>query len=92
MNPTAKVFSDEELALVASLCRQYDAYAICDEVLRAPRFDGHRHTPLMALDGMRERTVRIGSAGKTFSLTGWKVGYVTGPAALMDRLPRRTSG
>nr|MEC9418374.1 aminotransferase [Pseudomonadota bacterium] len=88
MNPTAKVFSDEELALVASLCRQYDAYAICDEVYEHLVFDGHRHTPLMALDGMRERTVRIGSAGKTFSLTGWKVGYVTGPAALMDPIAK----
>jgi len=88
MNPTAKVFSDEELELVASLCRQYDAYAICDEVYEHLVFDGHRHTPLMALDGMRERTVRIGSAGKTFSLTGWKVGYVTGPAALMDPIAK----
>ena len=88
MNPTAKVFSDEELELVASLCRQYDAYAICDEVYEHLVFDGHRHTPLMALNGMRERTVRIGSAGKTFSLTGWKVGYVTGPAALMDPIAK----
>jgi len=88
MNPTAKVFSDEELELVASLCRQYDAYAICDEVYEHLVFDGQRHRPLMALDGMRERTVRIGSAGKTFSLTGWKVGYVTGPAALMDPIAK----
>ncbi|WP_417710904.1 aminotransferase [Roseibium aggregatum] len=88
MNPTAKVFSDEELELVASLCRQYDAYAICDEVYEHLVFDGRRHRPLMTLDGMRERTVRIGSAGKTFSLTGWKVGYITGPAALMDPIAK----
>ncbi|TYC65251.1 aminotransferase [Stappia sp. BW2] len=88
MNPTAKVFSDDELELVASLCRQYDAYAICDEVYEHLVFDGRRHRPLMTLEGMRERTVRIGSAGKTFSLTGWKVGYVTGPAALMDPIAK----
>ncbi|EAV40791.1 hypothetical protein SIAM614_17304 [Stappia aggregata IAM 12614] len=88
MNPTAKVFSDQELELVASLCRQYDAYAICDEVYEHLVFDGRRHRPLMTLDGMRERTVRIGSAGKTFSLTGWKVGYITGPAALMDPIAK----
>ncbi|GAB2183259.1 aminotransferase [Roseibium sp. LAB1] len=88
MNPTAKVFSDKELELVASLCRQFDAYAICDEVYEHLVFDGQRHTPLMTLAGMRERTVRIGSAGKTFSLTGWKVGYVTGPATLMDPIAK----
>ncbi|MGX1496340.1 N-succinyldiaminopimelate aminotransferase [Labrenzia sp. MBR-25] len=88
MNPTAKVFSDDELELIASLCRQYDTYAICDEVYEHLVFDGRRHRPLMTLDGMRERTVRIGSAGKTFSLTGWKVGYITGPAALMDPIAK----
>ena len=78
MNPTAKVFSEAELQLIADLCREHDAYAICDEVYEHLVFDGRKHRPLMALDGMRERTVRVGSAGKTFSLTGWKVGYVTG--------------
>lgn len=84
MNPTAKVFSAAELQCIADLCREFDAYAICDEVYEHLVFDGAAHRPLMALDGMRERTVRIGSAGKTFSLTGWKVGYVTGPARLID--------
>lgn len=84
MNPTAKIFSAAELQCVADLCREFDAYAICDEVYEHLVFDGAAHRPLMALDGMRERTVRIGSAGKTFSLTGWKVGYVTGPARLID--------
>ncbi|GAB4512616.1 MAG: aminotransferase [Roseibium sp.] len=84
MNPTAKVFAEAELQLIADLCLRHDAYAICDEVYEHLVFDDRRHLPLMCLDGMRERTVRIGSAGKTFSLTGWKVGYVTGPAALMD--------
>ncbi|MHA7772082.1 aminotransferase [Roseibium sp. M-1] len=88
MNPTAKVFSDAELQLIADLCKEYDAYAICDEVYEHLVFDGGRHRPLMTFEGMRERTVRIGSAGKTFSLTGWKVGYVTGPAALMDPIAK----
>ncbi|MEP3430855.1 MAG: aminotransferase [Roseibium sp.] len=88
MNPTAKVFSDTELQLIADLCLEHDAYAICDEVYEHLVFDSHKHTPLMALDGMRERTVRIGSAGKTFSLTGWKVGYITAPAQLLDPIAK----
>ncbi|CTQ51598.1 hypothetical protein LP7551_00110 [Roseibium album] len=88
MNPTAKVFSDAELQLIADLCQQHDAYAICDEVYEHLVFDGQKHRPLMALEGMRERSVRIGSAGKTFSLTGWKVGYVTGPEALIDPIAK----
>ncbi|MCX2722192.1 aminotransferase [Roseibium salinum] len=88
MNPTAKVFSEGELQLIADLCRKHDAYAICDEVYEHLVFDGRAHRPLMTFEGMRERTVRIGSAGKTFSLTGWKVGYVTGPAALMDPIAK----
>ncbi|WP_298965414.1 aminotransferase [uncultured Roseibium sp.] len=88
MNPTAKVFSDAELQLVADLCKEHDAYAICDEVYEHLVFDGAVHRPLMAFDGMRERTLRVGSAGKTFSLTGWKVGYITGPAPLMDPIAK----
>ena len=84
MNPTAKVFSEAELQLICDLCKEHDAFAICDEVYEHLVFDGAVHRPLMTFDGMRERTVRIGSAGKTFSLTGWKVGYVTGPADLLD--------
>lgn len=88
MNPTAKVFCDEYLQLIADLCCQHDAYAICDEVYEHLVFDGGRHRPLMALEGMRERTVRIGSAGKTFSLTGWKVGYITGPSGMIDPIAK----
>jgi N-succinyldiaminopimelate aminotransferase len=77
MNPTGKVFSAEELARIAELVRANDAYAVCDEVYEHMVFDGAAHVPLMTLPGMRERALRIGSAGKTFSLTGWKVGYVT---------------
>ena len=82
MNPCGKVFSADELASLPELLLRHDAYAICDEVYEHLTFDGARHIPLMTLPGMRERCMRIGSAGKTFSLTGWKVGYVTAPAAL----------
>lgn len=80
MNPTGKVFTPEELGIIADLCKRHDTYAVCDEVYEHLVFDGIRHVPLMTLPGMRERTARIGSAGKTFSLTGWKIGYVTAPA------------
>ena len=82
MNPCGKVFTAEELGFVADLVLKHDTYAICDEVYEHLVFDGLRHIPLMTLPGMRERTMRIGSAGKTFSLTGWKVGYVTAPPNL----------
>ncbi|MGP8027457.1 MAG: aminotransferase [Acidocella sp.] len=84
MNPTGKVFTPEELAFIAGLLREHNAYAVCDEVYEHLVFSGARHIPLMTLPGMAERCVRIGSAGKTFSLTGWKVGYVSGPAALIS--------
>ncbi|HET6308104.1 MAG TPA: aminotransferase [Rhodopila sp.] len=82
MNPCGKVFTAEELNFIAELVLRHDTYAICDEVYEHLVFDGARHIPLMTLPGMRERTMRIGSAGKTFSLTGWKVGYVTAGTAL----------
>ena len=84
MNPTGKVFTEAELSAIAELLRRYDAYAICDEVYEHLVFDGRQHLPLMRLPGMRERCVRIGSAGKTFSMTGWKVGYMTGDASLLS--------
>ena len=74
MNPTGKVFTAAELAFIAELLQKHDAYAICDEVYEHLTFDGWKHIPLMTLPGMRERCLRIGSAGKTFSLTGWKIG------------------
>lgn len=83
MNPTGKVFSEDELRFIADLIVRHDAYAICDEVYEHIVFDGRHHVPLIGLPGMRERCLRIGSAGKTFSLTGWKVGYVTAAPALL---------
>lgn len=88
MNPAAKVFDAGELALIADLVIAHDAIAICDEVYEHILFDGRKHVPLMTLPGMRERTVRIGSAGKTFSLTGWKVGYVTAAPWLLDPITK----
>jgi N-succinyldiaminopimelate aminotransferase len=82
MNPTSKVFTAAELAFIADLLVKHDAYAVCDEVYEHLTYDGWRHIPLMTLPGLRERCLRIGSAGKTFSLTGWKVGYITAPSPL----------
>lgn len=88
MNPTGKVFSPEELGRIAALCQKYDCYAVCDEVYEHIVFSGHAHVPLMSLPGMAERSLRIGSAGKTFSLTGWKIGYVTAAKPLLDVVAR----
>lgn len=88
MNPTAKVFTRDELDRIGRLMTVHDAYAICDEVYEHLVFDDAEHIPLLGLSGMRERTIRIGSAGKTFSLTGWKVGYITACPALIDRIAR----
>ena len=83
MNPAGKVFDRRELELIAELALAHDAYVVCDEVYEHLVFDGREHIPLMTLPDMAERCVRIGSAGKTFSLTGWKVGYITAPPELL---------
>lgn len=79
-NPTGKVFTRAELELVASLAREHDAWVVTDEVYEHLVFDVAPHVPMATLPGMRERTITISSAGKTFSATGWKVGWLTGPA------------
>ncbi|MFC5354046.1 aminotransferase [Azospirillum himalayense] len=84
LNPAAKVFTRAELELLAEFVQRFDAFAVCDEVYEHIIFDGLAHIPLMTLPGMRDRCLKIGSAGKTFSLTGWKVGYVTGAAHLLQ--------
>jgi N-succinyldiaminopimelate aminotransferase len=81
-NPSARLFTAEELGLVASACAANDAVALSDEVWEHVVFDGRAHRPLCAFPGMAERTVKVGSAGKIFSLTGWKVGWVVAPPAL----------
>lgn len=88
MNPTGVVLPEEDLALLAEFCVAHDAVAICDEVWEQVVFAGARHRPLIAFPGMRERTVKIGSAGKMFGLTGWKVGYLCAAPALTHSLAR----
>ncbi|MBW4703226.1 MULTISPECIES: pyridoxal phosphate-dependent aminotransferase [unclassified Micromonospora] len=89
-NPTGKVFTAPELALLADLCQEHDVYAVTDEVYEHLVFTdaAAAHLPLATLPGMWERTLRISSAGKTFSCTGWKVGWVSGPAALVSAVLR----
>jgi N-succinyldiaminopimelate aminotransferase len=82
-NPTGKVFGPDELASIAELCCAHDILAVTDEVYEHLVFEG-THVPLATLPGMRQRTVAISSGGKTFSFTGWKVGWVTAPAALIS--------
>jgi len=84
LNPIGRVFDAQEMAAIARVLANSNAVAICDEVYEHLTYDGRPHIPLATLAGMRERTVRIGSAGKIFSLTGWKVGWLTGPRALIS--------
>lgn len=82
-NPTGAVFTREQLHLIGSLAIQHDAVVVSDEVYEHMIFDGVRHIPMATLPGMAERTLTISSAGKTFSVTGWKIGWVHGPAELV---------
>jgi aspartate/methionine/tyrosine aminotransferase len=87
-NPTARVFDEQELASLAEACVAHDAIALSDEVWEHVVFDGRRHRPLSTLPGMAERTVKVGSAGKIFSLTGWKVGWVVAPPVLAEAVAK----
>ena len=82
LNPSATVASQADLELLAEFCVRHDAVAVCDEVWEHVVFDPAKHRPLIALPGMRERCVKIGSAGKMFALTGWKVGFICAAPAL----------
>jgi N-succinyldiaminopimelate aminotransferase len=84
-NPSGRVFERAELETVAELCRRHDLIAVSDEVYEHLVYDG-THLPLAAMPGMRERTVTISSTGKTFSMTGWKIGYTCAPAELSAAL------
>ena len=83
-NPTGKVFSREELGQIARLCQKWDAVAITDEIYEHIVYDGAEHISLATLDGMRERTVTISGISKTYSVTGWRIGYSLAPAPLQD--------
>ncbi|KRE01051.1 aminotransferase [Bosea sp. Root670] len=88
LNPTATIFGKADLDLLADFCVRHDAIAICDEVWEHVVFDGHRHASVLGRADMRERTVKISSAGKIFSLTGWKVGLVMAAPAIMRVLSK----
>ncbi len=83
LNPAAVVYPREDLELLARFCQEFDAIAICDEVWEHVVFDGREHIPLIAIPGMRDRTLKIGSAGKIFGLTGWKIGFVCAAPPLL---------
>jgi len=87
-NPAAVVYGREDMELLASFCIRHDAIALCDEVWEHVVFDWRRHVSMLSIDGMRDRTVKIGSAGKIFSLTGWKVGLVAACPDLMKVLSK----
>jgi aspartate/methionine/tyrosine aminotransferase len=88
VNPTGVVTADEDLALLAEFCVAHDAVAVCDEVWEQVVFGNARHRPLIGYPGMRDRTVKIGSAGKMFGLTGWKVGFICAAPELTHSLAR----
>lgn len=85
-NPSGKVFSEEELKLIAGLCVKYDVYAIMDEVYEHICYAPHRHIYMNSMPGMWERTVSCSSLSKTYSITGWRLGYAIAPRHLMDRI------
>jgi N-succinyldiaminopimelate aminotransferase len=85
-NPTGKVFTGDELSLIAELCRRHDALAVVDEVYEHLVYAPARHQRLATLPGMAERTLTLSSGGKSFSMTGWKVGWAMGPPALRQAL------
>ena len=85
-NPSGKVFTYDELRLIAELCIRYDVYCIMDEVYEHIVYEGHTHTYMNSLPGMWERTVSCSSLSKTYSVTGWRLGYAIAPKPIMDRI------
>jgi aspartate/methionine/tyrosine aminotransferase len=83
LNPAAVVYPREDLELLARYCQKFDTIAICDEVWEHVIFDGREHIPLITIPGMRDSTIKVGSAGKIFSLTGWKIGFVCAAPPLL---------
>jgi len=81
-NPTGKVFSRAELETIAALCRKWDAVAISDEIYEHILYDGHTHVPIASIEGMADRTVTINGLSKTYSVTGWRVGWTISPRSL----------
>lgn len=85
-NPTGRVFTREELEGIAALCREFDAYAVTDEVYEHITYDGARHIPMATLPGMRDRTITVSSASKTFAVTGWRIGTIVAHPAVSDAI------
>ena len=85
-NPTGKVFSRKELELIRDLCVEYNVLAITDEIYEHILYDGRKHISMAALDGMRERTITINGLSKTYSVTGWRVGWAVAPPAITDAI------
>jgi len=81
-NPTGKVFTRDELQLIARLCQKWDVLAISDEIYERIVYRGHAHLPMASIDGMADRTITIGGLSKTYSVTGWRIGWAISPAAL----------
>ncbi|MEK7406423.1 MAG: aminotransferase class I/II-fold pyridoxal phosphate-dependent enzyme [Acidobacteriota bacterium] len=85
-NPTGKVFERAELELIAGLCQEYDALAVTDEIYEHIVYDGAAHVPIMTLPGMGERSILVNSLSKTYSVTGWRVGWALAPPAITDSI------
>jgi aminotransferase len=85
-NPTGKVFTADEMHFIARLCREWDVWAVTDEIYEHILFDGARHLSIAGFEGMAERTVTISSISKTYSLTGWRVGWTVAPGPLTDAI------
>src|SRR5215472_2285726 len=85
-NPTGKVFSREELEYIAGLCQEFDVLAITDEIYEHITYDGHKHVPMISLPGMRDRSILVNSMSKTYSVTGWRVGWVLAAPDLTDSI------
>lgn len=85
-NPTGHVFDAGELALIAELCQEHDVIAITDEIYEYITYDGHEHISIASLPGMWERTITVSGFSKTYSVTGWRLGYAVAPQPLMEPL------
>ncbi|HKE29403.1 MAG TPA: aminotransferase class I/II-fold pyridoxal phosphate-dependent enzyme [Bryobacteraceae bacterium] len=85
-NPTGKVFTHAELEFIAGLCQEFDALAITDEIYEHILYDGAEHTPILSIDGMRQRSILVNSMSKTYSVTGWRVGWVLAPPDLTNSI------
>jgi aminotransferase len=81
-NPTGKVFTRDELEMIAALCRKWDAIAIADEIYEHIIYEGHPHVPIATIDGMADRTITLNGLSKTYSVTGWRVGWTISPPSL----------